>query len=226
MQSVVSLLQHWQSPLCPIIFIFSRPTNKLLPRPSGGLGLTGGIADVGSLHDALAGIHADRVADPDAILDVYDAQRRRIWHDVIDPISSDNMRRLYSYETADEAVARDPLLAMLKGLAAITAEGEGEGTEHKTPPPPRREGGLPGVSTYLVCFIRLSRVVHAALLWKGMDVAYSVRGLRMTNGEKMLLTMVFCPDMAATARLYTPIRHDAALYQDEHRSSSKQVMMD
>jgi hypothetical protein len=35
------------------------------------------------------GIHTGRADD--SILDAYDEVRRRIWHDIIDPISSDNM---------------------------------------------------------------------------------------------------------------------------------------
>lgn len=59
---------------------------------SGGLGLTGGIADAGCLFDALMGIHY-RLAD-DRILDVYSDIRKQIWIDIIDPMSRVNFERL------------------------------------------------------------------------------------------------------------------------------------
>ncbi|BCR84185.1 uncharacterized protein ACHE_11587A [Aspergillus chevalieri] len=60
--------------------------------PFGGLGLAGGIADAGSLFDALMGIHLG-LAD-DGILDKYSEMRRKIWKDVIDPASREHFRRL------------------------------------------------------------------------------------------------------------------------------------
>ena len=86
-----------------------------LCNPFGGLGLTGGIADVGSLRDCLVGIHTER-ADADAILDRYDEVRRRIWHDIIDPQSQENMRRLFKYADADEAMEKDAFYKMLKQM--------------------------------------------------------------------------------------------------------------
>jgi hypothetical protein len=77
------------------------------------MGLTGGIADVGSLYDSLVGIHTDQVDD--TILDKYDEVRRRIWHDIINPISSSNMRRLIDLD-ADTAVEKDPFLQLLKRM--------------------------------------------------------------------------------------------------------------
>ncbi|KAJ5808059.1 hypothetical protein N7474_009328 [Penicillium riverlandense] len=67
-----------------------------LCNPFGGLGLTGGIADVGSLFDALMGIHKD-LAD-DAILDKYSEVRKRIWAETIDPMSRENFRRLHDQD--------------------------------------------------------------------------------------------------------------------------------
>ncbi|KAK0610936.1 hypothetical protein B0T14DRAFT_487458 [Immersiella caudata] len=84
-----------------------------LCNPWGGLGLTGGIADVGSLYDSFVGIHTDR-ADADMILDKYDEVRRGIWHDVIDPISQENMRRLFRFASPEEAMAEDPFFKMMK----------------------------------------------------------------------------------------------------------------
>ena len=81
---------------------------------SGGMGLTGGIADVGSLCDCLVGIHNGKADD--SILDKYDEVRRRIWHDVIDPISSDNMTRLFKYSGPDEAMEKDPFFKIMKQM--------------------------------------------------------------------------------------------------------------
>ncbi len=77
------------------------------------MGLTGGIADIGSLYEALFGIHAG-LAD-DSILDKYDEIRRKIWHEIINPISSANLRRLVDLD-ADTAVEQDPLFRILKQL--------------------------------------------------------------------------------------------------------------
>ncbi|KAK4234217.1 hypothetical protein C8A03DRAFT_18836 [Achaetomium macrosporum] len=82
-----------------------------LCNPFGGMGLTGGIADVGSLYDSLVGIHTG-MAD-DSILDKYDEVRRRIWHDIINPISSENMSRLFKYSGPDEAMEKDPFFKMV-----------------------------------------------------------------------------------------------------------------
>jgi hypothetical protein len=76
------------------------------------MGLTGGIADVGSLYDSLVGIHTGRADD--SILDKYDEVRRKIWHDIINPISSENMTRLFKYATPDEAMEKDPFFQMIK----------------------------------------------------------------------------------------------------------------
>lgn len=71
---------------------------------SGGLGLTGGIADVGSLYDALIGIHKG-LADSN-ILDKYAEIRRQIWVEIIDPMSRENFARLH--QDADTACENDP----------------------------------------------------------------------------------------------------------------------
>ncbi len=73
--------------------------------------MTGGIADIGGLYDSLVGIHTGQADE--SILDKYDEVRRKIWHDIIDPISSSNLRRLFELDP-DEAVEKDPLLKMLK----------------------------------------------------------------------------------------------------------------
>jgi len=68
--------------------------------PFGGMGLTGGFGDVGSLYDCLAGIHQG-LATQDT-LDKYIEIRIKIWRDMIDPIPRGNFRRLW-----DEAAIPD-----------------------------------------------------------------------------------------------------------------------
>ncbi|KAK3381022.1 hypothetical protein B0H63DRAFT_195613 [Podospora didyma] len=65
-----------------------------LCNPFGGLGLTGGIVDVGGLSDCLYGIWSGK-ADED-ILDVYDTVRRQKYTEMVNPISSENLERLSS----------------------------------------------------------------------------------------------------------------------------------
>ncbi|KAF2796910.1 FAD/NAD(P)-binding domain-containing protein [Melanomma pulvis-pyrius CBS 109.77] len=64
-----------------------------LCNPFGGLGLTGGFADVGSLYDCFLGIHEDQL-DED-ILDKYSEIRIKIWREMIDPMSRANFHRLW-----------------------------------------------------------------------------------------------------------------------------------
>ena len=78
------------------------------------MGLIGGIADVGSLYDSLVGIHTGRADD--SILDKYDEVRRKIWHDIINPVSTDNMQRLFQYADPDEAMEKDPFFKMIKQM--------------------------------------------------------------------------------------------------------------
>jgi 2-polyprenyl-6-methoxyphenol hydroxylase-like FAD-dependent oxidoreductase len=121
-----------------------------LCNPFGGLGLTGGIADVGSLFDSLAGIHAGR-ADADEILDKYDEVRRHIYHTVIDPNSQENMRRLFCYASPEEAMERDPFYKMLKGMQE---ENEAvEKGESVSPPPEKPNVSFPPFFSSL--FLRL-----------------------------------------------------------------------
>lgn len=77
---------------------------------SGGLGLTGGIADVGSLFDCLYGIYTGRADD--SILDKYAEIRRKIYKEVIDPASRENFRRLY--ELDPETAKDDEFFKTLK----------------------------------------------------------------------------------------------------------------
>jgi hypothetical protein len=71
-----------------------------LCNPFGGLGLTGGFADVGSLYDCLMGIHQDEL-DED-ILDKYSEVRIRIWREMIDPMSRENFHRLWDPAYAEK----------------------------------------------------------------------------------------------------------------------------
>jgi hypothetical protein len=75
------------------------------------MGLTGGIADIGSLYDSLLGIHTGHADD--SILDKYDEIRRKIWHEIINPTSSSNMRRLIDLD-ADTALDEDAFLQLVK----------------------------------------------------------------------------------------------------------------
>ncbi|KAI9375667.1 hypothetical protein BJX61DRAFT_92721 [Aspergillus egyptiacus] len=79
-----------------------------LCNPFGGLGLTGGIADVGSLYDALIGIHTGKADD--TILDKYAEIRKKIWAQIIDPLSRENFRRLH--QDADTARENDPFFQL------------------------------------------------------------------------------------------------------------------
>ncbi|KAF9729673.1 hypothetical protein PMIN07_007399 [Paraphaeosphaeria minitans] len=64
-----------------------------LCNPFGGLGLTGGFADVGSLYDCFMGIDQDELDE--SILDKYSEIRIKIWREMIDPMSRANFHRLW-----------------------------------------------------------------------------------------------------------------------------------
>lgn len=91
------------------VSLSSTDLRSLLTGSSGGLGLTGGIADVGSLFDALMCIHKG-LAD-DSILDKYSEVRRKIWAETIDPMSRENFRRLYGQDP-DKARENDEFFKM------------------------------------------------------------------------------------------------------------------
>ncbi|CVK98711.1 related to monooxygenase [Fusarium mangiferae] len=84
-----------------------------LCNPFGGLGLTGGILDVGGLYDCLYGI-ATGQAD-ESILDHYSDVRRQIYRDFTDPLSTENMKRLLS--DPEEALEKDQFLQLCKEAA-------------------------------------------------------------------------------------------------------------
>lgn len=71
-----------------------------LCNPFGGLGLTGGFADVGSLYDCFMGIHQDELDDD--ILDKYSDIRIKIWREMIDPMSRENFHRLWDPAYAEK----------------------------------------------------------------------------------------------------------------------------
>ncbi|KAK1470476.1 FAD binding domain-containing protein [Colletotrichum tamarilloi] len=81
-----------------------------LCNPFGGMGLTGGIVDVGDLFDCLAGIH-DRRADDD-ILDKYDRYRREKFNQFTNPVSEANLKRMAS--DPDEVEANDPGIVAMR----------------------------------------------------------------------------------------------------------------
>ncbi|KIW90478.1 uncharacterized protein Z519_09124 [Cladophialophora bantiana CBS 173.52] len=82
-----------------------------LCNPFGGMGLTGGIVDIGGLYDCLVGIH-DGLAD-DSILDKYSEIRRQKYNEVVNPISSANIVRLFGQDP-DKALENDEFLKMCK----------------------------------------------------------------------------------------------------------------
>ena len=85
-----------------------------LCNPYGGMGLTGGIADVGGLYDCLYGIFPGQADD--SILDKYEEVRRAKYWSVIDPISTGNLKRLM--ESSPEATEKDTFFNALKMAAA------------------------------------------------------------------------------------------------------------
>ncbi|KAJ4250203.1 hypothetical protein NW762_012018 [Fusarium torreyae] len=82
-----------------------------LCNPFGGLGLTGGVVDVQGLYQCLLGIHLGK-ADP-SILDVYSDVRRQKYLEIVDPISSSNLRRMFTGDPA-RVLETDEFLQMCK----------------------------------------------------------------------------------------------------------------
>lgn len=79
--------------------------------PFGGLGLTGGIVDIGNLYDCLYGIYKGYTDA--SILDLYNKVRREKYNKIINPVSSENIRRLFDQDP-DLALEKDEFLKMLK----------------------------------------------------------------------------------------------------------------
>ena len=65
-----------------------------LCNPFGGLGLTGGIADVGSLYDAL--MHVQHGRCDESVLDEYSRVRIQKWKETIDPMSRKNFDLIWN----------------------------------------------------------------------------------------------------------------------------------
>jgi len=82
-----------------------------LCNPFGGLGLVGGLVDVGGLSDCLIGLHEDKADD--TILAKYDEVRRKAWHELINPISSGNFQRMGTAD-AGSLPGTDPFMSMVK----------------------------------------------------------------------------------------------------------------
>ncbi|KAL2194228.1 hypothetical protein P885DRAFT_71550 [Corynascus similis CBS 632.67] len=82
-----------------------------LCNPWGGLGITGGFVDVGGLYDCLAGIW-DGKAD-ESILDLYSEKRIEKWQTIINPVSSENFRRVSDKDPATR-FERDEFMQLLK----------------------------------------------------------------------------------------------------------------
>ncbi|OCL10233.1 FAD/NAD(P)-binding domain-containing protein [Glonium stellatum] len=79
--------------------------------PFGGMGLTSGICDVGSLYDCLGAIY-DGKAD-DSILDIYSQVRRQKYKEIVDPVSTGNIRRLFDQDP-ERALENDEFLQQCK----------------------------------------------------------------------------------------------------------------
>ncbi|VUC37781.1 unnamed protein product [Clonostachys rosea] len=82
-----------------------------LCNPFGGLGLVGGIADVGCLCDALDAMN--KGLTDDSILDEYSRVRREKYQTIVDPMSTANFKRLWEKEP-DKAFAEDEFFKVLE----------------------------------------------------------------------------------------------------------------
>lgn len=82
-----------------------------LCNPFGGMGLTGGIADIAGLFQCLEGILNGQTDDE--ILTTWSDVQRKKWADIINPISSSNIRRLFDQDP-EKAMEDDEFLKMLK----------------------------------------------------------------------------------------------------------------
>jgi hypothetical protein len=69
---------------------------------------------VGGLYDCLVGIY-DNVATPD-ILDTYSDVRRKKFTDIVDPLSSENIRRLFAQDP-EKALETDEFLKLCQRTA-------------------------------------------------------------------------------------------------------------
>lgn len=81
--------------------------------PFGGLGLTGGLVDIEGLYECLAGIYEGKADD--SILDKYSEIRRQKYLTIVDPISRDNVQRLFTQDP-ETVFETDPFIKLLKSL--------------------------------------------------------------------------------------------------------------
>ncbi|KIW71019.1 hypothetical protein, variant [Phialophora macrospora] len=81
--------------------------------PFGGLGLTGGLVDIEGLYECLIGIYEGKADE--SILDKYSEIRRQKYQTIVDPISTENIKRLYTQDP-DKALETDPFLKLLDDL--------------------------------------------------------------------------------------------------------------
>ncbi|KIW97275.1 uncharacterized protein Z519_02667 [Cladophialophora bantiana CBS 173.52] len=81
--------------------------------PFGGLGLTGGLVDIGGLYDCMIGVYEGKADE--SIFDKYSEMRRQRYQTVTDPISTDNIKRLFDQDP-DKALENDSFLKMLKDM--------------------------------------------------------------------------------------------------------------
>ena len=108
--------------------------------PIGGLGLTNGLLDAVALGNALVDVIAEDAGEE--LLDLYAADRRRIFLEVVSPASTENKRRLterdperrradrerFARLNTDAALARDVFLFTFKlvGTPRLTSNGAKE----------------------------------------------------------------------------------------------------
>jgi 2-polyprenyl-6-methoxyphenol hydroxylase-like FAD-dependent oxidoreductase len=85
----------------------------LVCNPFGGLGLTGGMVDVGGLSDCLAGIYEGKADDE--ILDKYDEIRRAKYTDIVNPVSTENFKRIFDQDP-EVAGEKDEFLKLLNAI--------------------------------------------------------------------------------------------------------------
>lgn len=93
--------------------ITSANRKRTVNNPFGGLGLTGGLTDVGGLYDCLIGVYEGKADE--SILDKYSEMRRQRFKIVTDPISTENIKRLYDQDP-DKALENDDFLKLLKSM--------------------------------------------------------------------------------------------------------------
>jgi len=94
------------------IFPSSTPLQEI-PIPvltSHRLGLTGGMLDAGACADAL--IATLKQGYPESVLESYAEKRKKVWHDIINPTSQANVKRIFENDP-DTVGQTDPFLKML-----------------------------------------------------------------------------------------------------------------